>query len=58
MSLLAQLKKGVDNERVLKDLERIEINKPNQTFVYTREEVIRLYRENETGRKARNRQVE
>ena len=58
MSLLEQLKKGVNNEKVLKDLERIEINKPNQSFVDTREEIIRLYRENETGRKARVRQVE
>jgi hypothetical protein len=59
MSLKGQFKKGVASENVSKDIERMDIHKPTQSFNEMREEIIKLYGDGEAGgRKPRVRQVE
>ena len=59
MSLKGQFKKGVASDSVSKDVERMDIHKPKQSFNEMREEIIKLYGDAEAGsRKPRVRQVE
>ena len=43
LTLKGQFKKGVGDAMVLKDLERMEIRDPGQSFASMREEILRLY---------------
>ena len=56
ISLKGQFRKGVNNDSVSRDIERIEIREPDKTFPELREEVLRLYQDQELKR-TRVRQV-
>ena len=47
ISLKGQFRKGVNNDSVSRDIERIEIREPDKTFPELREEVLRLYQDQE-----------
>ena len=51
LNLKGQFKRGVHSKDVVKDLERMEIREPDQTFASVREEILQLYPELETPRK-------
>ena len=50
ISLKGQFRKGVNNDSVSRDIERIEIREPDKTFPELREEVLRLYQDQELKR--------
>ena len=50
ISLKGQFGKGAGSDAVLRDIERIEIRDPNVTFTDLREEILRLYQNQESKR--------
>ena len=58
MTLKGQFKKGVGNGQVLKDLERMDIRDPDQTFADMREEILRLYADQEIPKRTPVRNIQ
>ena len=58
MALKGQFKRGVLGEQVAKDVERMELRNPDQSFNDLRDQLLEIYKEENTPRKAKVREVD